>query len=101
MMENLNQEQTAIPQSDLLESYVRSGGFLRKDCWLNAMHVRYNSRMDDIELVDTVSTSDGSRILGVRERYKHLSDIPYVGVWLKCDERGNVINERDQIVRED
>ena len=70
------------------ESYLKAGGFLKKDCWLGRMHLCYNSASDTINLVDSVSTSDGERILGVRETYNCLGDIPYAGKWVKCDSNG-------------
>ena len=85
---------------DALVEYLQSGGCLRKDCWLNVMHIRYNPCTKEIELRDSSSTSDGTRILGVRERYKQLKDIPYAGKWVKCDERGKPVNECDQVVGE-
>lgn len=89
MTENLNLDY------DALVEYLQSGGCLRKDCWLNAMHIRYNPRTTEIELMDSVSTADGTRILGVREQYKQLKDIPYVGKWLMCDEKGNTLDGRN------
>lgn len=71
-----------------LEQYLESGGFIKKDCWLRSMHIRYNSVSEKFELVDSVVTSDGTRIPGVRERYDSILDIPYVGKWIKCTEEG-------------
>lgn len=76
---------------ETLEDYLKEGGLLKKDCWLKPMHVRYNSNTAKVEFVDSVSTSSGDRILGVRERYEHLSEVPYAGKWVKCDKRGDLV----------
>lgn len=73
------------------EEYLEEGGLLKKDCWLKPMHIRYNPSTGKIELLDSVSTSSGERILGVRESYFCVADIPYVGRWVKCNEKGEPI----------
>lgn len=83
-----------------LEEYLRSDGRIKKDCWLNEMQMRYNHYTDKYELADSISTSAGERILGVRESYSSLREVPYAGTWIKCDEKGKPIDECDQIVGE-
>lgn len=73
------------------EDYLKNGGYLRKDCWLNAMHLRYNPTTGKCDLVDSVSTSDGLRIFGIRESFDNLQAIPYVGKWIKCNDKGEPI----------
>ena len=75
-----------------LEDYLKEGGHIKKDCWLNAMHLRYNPNNTRFELVDHVSTSTGERILGVRESYERIWDVPYAGNWIKCTEEGKPID---------
>lgn len=84
-------EITKWEQELLLEDYLKEGGLLKKDCWLKPMHVRYNPNTEGIELLDSVSTSSGERILGVREQFKYIEDIPYAGKWVKCNERGELL----------
>ena len=74
-----------------LEEYLRDGGFIKKDCWLKPLHVRYNPRTHEYELMERISASDGTRFMGVVERFYSLQSIPYVGTWIKCDEWGNPI----------
>lgn len=76
---------------DELEQYLKDGGCIKKDCWLNAMQMQYDIPRDCFNLLDRVSTSTGERILGVRESFKKLSDVPYAGKWLKCDEKGELL----------
>ena len=76
---------------ETLEDYLTEGGLLKKDCWLKPMHVRYNPNLNKVELLDSVSTSSGERILGVREQFEHLEDVPYAGTWVKCDIRGDLL----------
>ena len=76
---------------ETLDGYLKEGGLLKKDCWLKPMHIRYNPNIEKIELLDSVSTSSGERILGVREQFNHIGDIPYAGKWVQCDERGVIL----------
>lgn len=82
-----------MEQSDAeLEEYLKAGGLIRKDCWLPEMCVRYDHYSEQFDLLDPVSVPSGERILGVRERFRSLSDIPYAGKWVKCDREGKLVD---------
>lgn len=74
--------------NDELEEYLESGGLIRKDCWIRPMHIRYNPITDLFELVTTGHTYNGDRGLQTIETFYSLTDIPYVGKWVKCNEKG-------------
>ena len=75
----------------VLESYLESGGRVKKDCWPKPMHIRYNPDTEKLEFVDSISSYGGERVLGVRERYERLEDVPYAGYWVKCNEKGDLL----------
>lgn len=90
----MDQEEKSTLEEDALlalENYLKSGGRVKKDCWPKSMHIRYNPDTEKLEFVDSISSYGGERVLGVRERYDCLEDIPYAGYWVKCDDRGDLL----------
>ena len=71
-----------------LEEYLKLGGYIKKASFLRPMHMQYSPVNDLFELVTSGHTYNGERGMYAIEKFQSLKDVPYVGVWIKCDERG-------------
>lgn len=69
------------------ETLLKTGKYVKKDCWLTPMHVRYDA--GKFRIMEPSSLNTGGVGLGVFKVYDKLGDIPYAGNWVECDERGN------------